>query len=104
MNSVSEPPINISEKEEAGKVTFADVAMRVARDGPMYAIIIMIGALALKGSATAMETMMTSAIALLARSWPGAIQMGKGMMGKNAGLLLVLGGALGAAHLVMGCV
>jgi len=75
MNSVSEPPINISYKGE--KVSFADVAMRVARDGPMYAVIIVVGVMAMKGAATASETIIAAAVSLLARSFPGMVQADK---------------------------
>lgn len=73
MNSASEPPVNIQYKV-GDRITFADVAMRVARDGPMYGVIILVGILAISGKATANETIMGSALALLARSWPNAIQ------------------------------
>lgn len=73
MNSASEPPVNIGFKT-GDRITFADVAMRVARDGPMYGVIILVGILAISAKATANESIMGCALALLARSWPNAIQ------------------------------
>jgi hypothetical protein len=100
MNSVSEPPVNISNKG-SDRITFADVAMRVARDGPMYGVILLVGILAISGKATANETIMGSALALLARSWPGAIQTGGA--GRNMGIVAVLTfGSMALSHLV-GC-
>lgn len=77
----SEPPINPSPKERlsisASKpATMADVAMKIAHDGPMYAVIGLVGALAIKGTATGQELVITSLGALLARSWPRPVQIG----------------------------
>lgn len=47
--------------------------MRVANDGPMYAVIGLVGALALSSHATSAEMVITSLAALLARSWPRAV-------------------------------
>lgn len=74
--SLSEPPINtIAMPNETRPVTFADVMMRVAHDGPMYAVIGLVGVLALKGQASASEMVITALGALLARSWPRAVQV-----------------------------
>ena len=40
--------------------------MRIARDGPMYGVIILVGLLALRGTTTAMESIVGAAFALLA--------------------------------------
>jgi hypothetical protein len=74
MNSVSERPINIQQKPDGDRITFADVAMRIARDGPMYGVILLVGFLAASKQATANESILGAALALLARSWPNAIQ------------------------------
>ncbi len=68
MNANSFPPVDI--KDPRIRVTFADVAMRIARDGPMYGVIILVGVLALKGTTTAAESITGAALALLARSHP----------------------------------
>lgn len=52
------------------RVTFADVAMRIARDGPMYAVIVLVGVLTIRGTTTAAESIIGAAVALLARSHP----------------------------------
>lgn len=74
MNSVSEPPIVSVKPERERAPTFADVAMRVANDGPMYAAIALVGMLSLQGKATASEMVITALASLLARSWPRAVQ------------------------------
>ena len=66
MNSL--PPVDI--RDPRIRVTFADVAMRIARDGPMYGVIVLVGVLALKGTTTAAESITGAALALLARSHP----------------------------------
>jgi hypothetical protein len=48
----------------------ADVLMRVAHDGPLYAVIGLVFALAWKGGASATEVIITSLGGLLARSVP----------------------------------
>lgn len=68
MNSTSLPPVD--PKDPRIRVTFADVAMRIARDGPMYGVIILVGVLALKGTTTSAESIIGAALALLARSHP----------------------------------
>jgi hypothetical protein len=94
MNSVSEPPINFKPDKVEKPVTFADVAMRVANDGPMYAAIALVGVLSLQGKATASEMVITSLASLLARSWPRAVQVG-GLGGRATMFLpLLLGGAI----------
>lgn len=72
-------------------VTLADVAMRVAHDGPMYAIIVVVGVMAFKGHASASESIIAGLGALLARSWPRAIQVG----GAGAAILLFLSSCAG---------
>lgn len=76
--SFSEPPINVKSHKGERSANFADVAMRLVHDGPMYAIIALVGILAFKGHATSTELMITSLGALLARSWPRAVQIGGG--------------------------
>lgn len=51
-------------------VTFPEVAMRVAQDGPMYALIVAIAVLALLGHASPTEALIGGLASLLARSWP----------------------------------
>lgn len=83
----SERPMNPGPNDPPQRaVTFADVAMRIAHDGPMYAVIIIAAIMAAKGSATASEAFMASMGALLARSFPRAIQVG----GASAAIVLLL--------------
>lgn len=55
--------------------TIADVLMRLVNDGPIYAAVFLVGVLSLKGQASASEMVITSLAALLARSWPRAVQV-----------------------------
>jgi len=71
--ALSDRPENLIERR---RTSFADVFMLVAKDGPIYAIIIVVGVLAMKGTASTSEMVMTGALSLLARSWPRPIQMG----------------------------
>lgn len=100
MQSFSEPPINMTTKPDSVRpVTFADVAMRMANDGPIYAIIGLVGAMAIAGKATATETLITGLAGLLARSWPRAVQVA----GKAGAMLLVVGAAGAAFASVHAC-
>jgi hypothetical protein len=77
----SEPPINRPPSKPPAsatpsRVTLADVAMKVAHDGPMYCVIGLVGALAIRGTASGSELVITSLGALLARSWPRPVQIG----------------------------
>lgn len=96
MNSVSEPPLTVRHPEKP--VTFADVAMRIAHDGPMYAAIGLVGILAIKGQASASEMVITALASLLARSWPRAVQVA-GKAGLGMVLPLFIGGAIAAKTL-----
>ncbi len=99
MNNVSNIPIDI--KDPRIRVTFADVAMRVARDGPMYGVIILVGVLALRGTTSALESILGAAFALQARSHPPPEndKLGRtiGLNGISFGVI-----SLSAAHL-SGC-
>jgi hypothetical protein len=87
--SLSEPPINSSTSmNDQRPATIADVLMRVAHDGPMYAVVIIVAVLAIKGQASSNEMVITSLAAMLARSWPRAVQVA----GKVGVALLVFGG------------
>lgn len=74
--SVSEPPINSPIMTRKAPPAWSEVAMRIVQDGPMYAIIALVGVLAIKGQANAQEFVITGLGALLARSWPKAVQVG----------------------------
>lgn len=76
------PPITIR------AVTPSDVMMRVAHDGPGYALIALVAVLALKGQASATEMVITGLGALLARSLPTTALRG-GAIGALALILLV---------------
>jgi hypothetical protein len=101
MNSVSEPPIINTKPDRAP--TFADVAMRLVNDGPMYAAIALVGVLSLQGRATASEMVITALASLLARSWPRAVttqgQSGHGGRFGIGVLPLIVGGAIFAKTL-----
>lgn len=92
--SLSEPPINSSiSMNDSRPATIADVLMRVAHDGPMYAVVVVVAVLAVQGKASSNEMVITSLAAMLARSWPRAVQVA----GKVGVALLVFGGFL-AVH------
>lgn len=83
------------------RVTLADVAMRIARDGPMYAVIILVGVLTLRGTTTAAESIIGAAVALLARSHPPPEN---DKSGRGVGALGLTIGALAAGSaLVVTC-
>lgn len=95
MNNLSLPPVDI--KDPRIRTTFADVAMKLVSDGPMYGVIILVGVLALKGTTTAAESITGAALALLARSHPPP-ETGKrtAVLGAGVGLLLIGGAGLAA--------
>ncbi len=104
MNSVSEPPINVTEKGGPSRVTFADVAMKIARDGPMYAVVMLAGILAIKGIATAAESMMGMAMAMLSRSYPSPIQISsENRITRHIGMPILALTAAGAVHFLSAC-
>lgn len=90
--NLSEPPINpsprIVERPPSGSrladesmipgraPTFADVGMRLVADGPVYAIIIVAGILAMRGTASTLEAVVAALAALLSKSWPRPVQVG----------------------------
>ena len=99
---LSNPPNGpVDVKDPRIRATFADVAMRIARDGPMYGVIILVGVLAMRGTTTAMESVVGAAIALLARSHPPPEYTNKvgGFIGM--GVLFVL--FAGLFHGITGC-
>ena len=72
--SFSEPPIG-----KPGRApTIADVLMRLVHDGPMYAVIVLVGIMAIKGTADARDFVITGLGSLLARSFPRAVQVPAG--------------------------
>src|ERR1700739_1970187 len=75
---ISNPPI-LDIKDPRIRITFADVAMRIARDGPMYGVIILVGVLAVRGHTSPLESILGAAFALQARSHP---PFEKGMLGQ----------------------
>lgn len=85
--SLSEPPINAMPNDNR-PATIADVLMRVAHDGPMYAVVVVVAVLAIQGKASSNEMVITSLAAMLARSWPRAVQVA----GKVGLAFLVFGG------------
>ena len=104
MNSinVSQPPVDI--KDPRIRITFADVAMRVARDGPMYGVIILVGVLAMKGIVNGMDSIVGAAFALLARSHPPPEYSNKvGATNNLLGTAIISVGTIVTAHLVTGC-
>ena len=55
---------------------WTDVAMKVAADGPVYALVGLVGVLAIKGHASTSEMIITGALAFVSRSWPKPITLG----------------------------
>ena len=86
LTTFSDPPL-VAKKEK--NVTFADVAMRFVQDLPIFVVLLIIGAMAIKGQADARDFVITGLGTLLARSWPKAVQIAG-----NAGIALFIGGAL----------
>lgn len=69
MNQLPNVP-SIPPKTTERQYTIADVGMRIARDVPMYMVVALIGILAFKEKANAMEAINGIAIALLAKTLP----------------------------------
>lgn len=88
----SQSPLPHIEPSPRVRPTFADVAMRVANDGPLYAVIALVGALAVGGHASSTEMVIASLGALLARSLPPGARLG---FAGVAGALLVFQAATG---------
>lgn len=88
------PVIDI--KDPRIRITFADVAMRVAHDGPMYGVILLVGILAMRGNVDSLHAIIGAAFALLARSRPPESdkldRLVRGAAG--AGAVLVIGFSL----------
>lgn len=102
-NMTSMPPVDI--KDPRIRVTFADVAMRVANDGPMYGVIILVGVLALRGTTTALESIIGAAFALQARSRPPESEKSSSYANSLRGMIPIPAavGAIAAAHLITAC-
>lgn len=69
----SEPPMN--SKLNGRPVTFADVAMRLIQDMPLFVLMSIVGVLAIQGHADSRDFIITGLGSLLARSWPKAVQV-----------------------------
>lgn len=95
MPSNSPGPV-IDIKDPRIRITFADVAMRVAHDGPMYGVILLVGILAMRGNVDSLHAIIGAAFALLARSRPPESdkldRLIRGAAG--AGAALVIGSSL----------
>lgn len=95
MPSNSPGPV-IDIKDPRIRVTFADVAMRVAHDGPMYGVILLVGILAMRGNVDSIHAIIGAAFALQARSRPPETdkldRLIRGAAGAGAVLLLAAGG------------
>lgn len=62
------PPVDI--KDPRIRITFADVAMRIAHDGPMYGVLMLVCILAMRKDIEGLHAIMGAAFALQARSRP----------------------------------
>lgn len=97
--NMSTPPVDI--KDPRIRITFADVAMRIAHDGPMYGVLTLVGVLALRGNIEGLHAIMGAAFALQARSRPPESdkldRLTKGIVG---GLLIlaIVSGSVGACR------
>ncbi len=69
MNGPSLPPLD-PRTDPRLRYTFADVAMKIAHDGPWYVVLAVVLVLALRGTTTALESMVGLAMAMLGRSRP----------------------------------
>jgi hypothetical protein len=65
---LSSIPIDI--KDPRIRITFADVAMRIAHDGPMYGVLMLVGILSVRGNIEGLQAVIGAAFALQARSRP----------------------------------
>ncbi len=100
MNMLSNPPNGpVDIKDPRIRVTFADVAMRMANDGPMYGMIILAGLLAAKGITTGLESIVGGAFALQARSRPPENEK----LGASRSLIGMMFLLLISAHFVSAC-
>lgn len=70
MNLSGPPGAQVDMKDPRIRYTFADVAMKLANDGPMYVVLVVILVLSVRGTTSALESVTGMAIALLARSRP----------------------------------
>ncbi len=72
MNMMSQPPGGqaVDIRDPRIRVTFADVAMRIAHDGPMYGVILLVGVLAMRNNIDSIHAIIGAAFALQARSRP----------------------------------
>jgi hypothetical protein len=101
IGTISNPPgAPVDLKDPRIRVTFADVAMRIARDGPMYGVIILVGVLALKGTTNALESILGAAFALQARSHPPPEISSKlsNAIISALGIVLVIGATVVGCH------
>ncbi len=83
------------------RYSFADVAMKIAHDGPWYFVLAVVLVLALRGTTTALESMVGLAMAMLGRSRPPEAPDKGHLIRSVAGALLVLL-AVGGVHVACG--
>lgn len=104
MNLLSHPPGSgsVDIKDPRIRYTFVDVAMKLVNDGPMYGVLAVILVLTLRGTTSALESMIGMAIAMLARSRPpdspDKTNFLRGVGGAAAALAV-----LAAVHLLVAC-
>lgn len=97
MNSTSGPPGSVDIRDSRFRYTFADVAMRLAHDGPWYVVLAVILVLVLHGNTSTVETLNGLALALLARSKPPE-QPDKANLTRGIAAALFVLVLLGAQH------
>lgn len=99
----SERPMN--RRTPVAPVTIADVALRFVQDIPIYIVIVIVGMLAFKGTASAQEFIISGMGMLLSKSWPKAIALGKSdnhhPLIHNSLIALAAVSALLAKHLIL---
>jgi hypothetical protein len=90
---VSGIPGAVDIKDPRIRITFADVAMRIAHDGPMYGVLTLLGILSMRKDIEGLHAIVGMALALQARSRPPETdkldRVTKGLLGGS--LILVTG-------------
>lgn len=96
----SNPPVDM--RDPRIRITFADVAMRIANDGPMYGVLGLVGLLAMRGNIEGLHAIMGAAFALQARSRPPESdkldRLTKGVVGGGLVLFVVIQSISACGH------
>ncbi len=97
------PGPNVDIRDPRIRITFADVAMKLAHDGPMYGVIVLVGILALQHNIDGLHAIMGAAFALQARSRPPETDKLDKLTRSGMAGIAVIAIALGAAGHFVAC-